>query len=384
MASIWLSPIVRSLVQGKKSKGSVSAAAKIAKVQRMAAIHITGAMCTTTRNVLDAHADLLPVDLLIDKHCFREALRLATLSKLHPLAPHVRNATKHKPRKHPSPLHNIMHAYSLDPSTIEKINPVRHAPHWICPVNTRIAPDRVTAIKEEEDDKSEIRIYADGSGFEGKVGRAVVIFRNGTRKANTRYRLGELSEHTVYKGELVGLNLGAELLCNEVRLKKVSFYTDNKAGIQSLDSFKPTPRHYLADKFLTEMVKVRKKYPRCTIWVRWIPGHEDVQGNEAADKEAKKAATDGSSPNLLLPRFLGGSADLPFSKSALKQKFYTELKAENSQLFVNSPRCNRLCQIDESAPSKAFQSLVRDIPRCHASILVQLRTGHAPLNRHLH
>ena len=43
----------------------MSAAAKIAKVQRMVVIHITGAMRTTARDILDAHADLLPVDLLI-------------------------------------------------------------------------------------------------------------------------------------------------------------------------------------------------------------------------------------------------------------------------------------------------------------------------------
>ena len=100
-ASVWLTPIVQSTTKGKKSKGSIGATTRLAKVQRMAAIHITGAMCTTASDVLDAHADLLPMDLLIDKHCFREALQLATLLKSHPLYSHVHQAAKHKLRKHP-------------------------------------------------------------------------------------------------------------------------------------------------------------------------------------------------------------------------------------------------------------------------------------------
>ena len=383
-ASIWLTPIVRSTVRGKRSKGSIGAATKLAKVQRMAAIHITGAMRTTATDVLDAHADLLTMDLLIDKHCFREALRLATLPKSHPLYSHVKAAAKHKPRKHPSPLHEIMHAYSIDPTTIETITPVRHAPSWTSPVTTRIAPDRKTAIDEEERDNADIRIYTDGSGFEGKVGAGAVLYRCGVRKGRLRYRLGELTEHTVYEGELVGLNLGAELLRKETRVKDVSIYTDNQASIQALESFKPTPGHYIADEFLRMISNIRKRFTRCKIRISWIPGHEDVQGNEDADDIAKKAATDGSSHNAALPSFLRKINTLPLSKSALKQKFDAELKAENSSIFAKSPRCNALRRIDETAPSAAFQKLIRDIPRRHASILAQLRTGHIPLNKHLH
>jgi hypothetical protein len=140
----------------------------------MAAIHVTGAMRTTATDVLDAHADLLPTDLLINKHCFREALRLTTLPKHHPLHGHVKSAAKHKPRKHPSPLHKIMHAYSLNPTTIETIAPVQHAPNWIW-----IATDRKTAIDEEERDNMDIRIYTDGSGYKGNVGAGAVLYRHG-------------------------------------------------------------------------------------------------------------------------------------------------------------------------------------------------------------
>jgi len=40
--------------------------------------------------------------------------------------------------------------------------------------------------------------------------------------------------------------------------------------------------------------------------------------------------------------------------------------------------------IDESAPSKTFQNLVRNVPHHHASLLMQLQMGHILLNKHLH
>jgi hypothetical protein len=53
-ASIWLTPINRSSVRGRKLKGFVGAATKLNRVQRMASIHITEAMRTTARDVLNA------------------------------------------------------------------------------------------------------------------------------------------------------------------------------------------------------------------------------------------------------------------------------------------------------------------------------------------
>jgi hypothetical protein len=122
--SIWLTPMTRSLVGGLKSKGSVGAATKLNRVQRMASIHITGAMRTTAQDVLNVHADLCPIDLLIDKHCYREALRLSTIPSTHPLHTHIRSAAKRKPHRHPSPLHMIFHMYKLKLERIETIAPV--------------------------------------------------------------------------------------------------------------------------------------------------------------------------------------------------------------------------------------------------------------------
>lgn len=64
-------------------------------------------------------------------------------------------------------------------------------------------------------DKAGIRIYSDGSGFEGGIGAAAVLYRGNNEPKTLKYHLGPATEHTVYKGEGVGAMLGMELLRRE-------------------------------------------------------------------------------------------------------------------------------------------------------------------------
>jgi ribonuclease HI len=385
-ASTWITPIDRDGNGGghKKARGSVGSAAKLGRVQRMATIHITGGLRSSPSDLLDAHADILPIELLIDKYCHREALRLAALPPSHPLAPHVKKAARRKPRRHPSPLHDILHAYNIDPPSIEKIAATRLSPQWHSPLHIRIAPSVSKAVEEEDQDRSDIRIYTDGSGLEGNVGAGAVLYRDGSRKSSLRYRLGSLTRHTVYEGELGGLILGAELLRKLRRVYEVTFYVDNQASILALKSFRRGPGHYMIDIFLKLITRILKSNPYAFIAVRWIPGHEGVQGNEAVDLVAKRAATEGSSHDNTLPACFRSRITLPISKSAIKQQFNANLEARNSGLFAKSPRSNSIHRIDKSLPSNAFMKLTEGLPRRHASLLFQLRSGHIPLYKHLH
>lgn len=67
-----------------------------------------------------------------------------------------------------------------------------------------------------------------------------------------------------------------------------------------------------------------------------------------------------------------------------KQQFQSNLKTRNSALFATSPRCQAIHRIDKSVLLSQYQRLIVDLPRRHSSLLMQLRLGHAPLNKHLH
>jgi len=383
-ASVWLTPITRRGDGMRKSRGSVGAATKLARVQRMAAIHITGALRTTANDTLDAHADLLPLDLLIDKHCFREALRLATLPTTHPLQSHVKKAAKRKPKKFPSPLHVLFHAYPIDPPSVETIEAVRRSPKWKSKLRTHIATKQEKAVEEECNNRSDIRIYADGSGIEGNIGAAAVLYRNGRLRRSLKCQLGTILHHTVHEGELVGVGLGFDLLWKEAAYHSVAFFVDNQAAIQRTNSRKPNAGHYLVDYIHRQAARILQQYPDLPIVINWVPGHQGVQGNEVADELAKEAARDGSSPDNQLPKLFRSRHPLPHSKSALKQTHNAVLKTVASTMFESSPRCAAQRRIDPLIPSSKFQTLIQGLPRRHASLLMQLRSGHAPLNKHLH
>jgi hypothetical protein len=178
----------------------------------MATIHITGGLCSSPSDLLDTHANILLIELLIDKHCYREALCLAALPPSHLLATHIKKAAKRKPWRHPSPLHEILHAYGLDPPTMGEIAVTCLPPHWHSPLHICIVPSITKALKEEDQDRLDIHIYTDGSSIEGNIGAGTILYRNGTCKNCLRYRLGSLAQHTVYGGELGGLILGTEPL----------------------------------------------------------------------------------------------------------------------------------------------------------------------------
>ena len=99
---------------------------------------------------------------------------------------------------------------------------------------------------------------------------------------------------------------------------------------------------------------------------------------------AKDAARNCSSPDNQLPKLFCSRRPLLHSKSALKQTHKAVLKAVTSTMFENSPQYAAQRCIDPSIPSLKFQSLIQGLPCCHASLLMQLRAGHAPLNKHLH
>jgi len=201
-------------------------------------------------------------------------------------------------------------------------------------------------------------------------------------KGMLRYQLGTEEEHTVYEGEGVGLVLGMELIRKETNARKVSIGIDNQSGITAVISIRPTPSHYIWDLFHRRLHVASLKHINLEILIRWTPGHIGIEGNEAADKEAKCAAQEGSSPNEQLPAAL--RKRLPVSKSAAKQAYMAKLKRKAQREWEKSPHHQTINQFNDTMPSKKYLKLVKPLQRKHSSILYQLRTGHIPLAKHLH
>lgn len=91
-ADVFLNP-TPAASRRQSTTGSVQAVKRLAQVQRQAAILITGAMRTTATDVMESHANLLPMTALVRQLCQHAAIRLCTLPQNHPLHPFLARAT---------------------------------------------------------------------------------------------------------------------------------------------------------------------------------------------------------------------------------------------------------------------------------------------------
>jgi ribonuclease HI len=287
-------------------------------------------------------------------------------------------------KRRPSPLHKLQNTVRTNPETMEKITPVRHFPKWTPDVEVSIATKEKDAIREDKQANECLRVYSDGSAVDGGVGGAAVLMRGKRMIRGKRFYLGSETEHTVYEAEMIGMILAVEILREEGREGTMSLGVDNQDAIRAIGAFHSKPDHYLVGKFYDDLRRFLPDNDGRKLVIRWTPGHKGIAGNEHADKQAKRAARGETSESKQLPRSLQTKAKatliLPLSKSATKQQLKDRVKSKAKEKMRQSPHFHSLDAIDPS-PSKHFASIVEYF---HSSLLFQLRSGHTPLNKHLH
>lgn len=392
-ADIWYTP-PHTLPGKTRRSGSVGALKQLERVQRIATLAITGAFRTTPTDLLDAHAGLLPIEHMLSKVCHRALIRLCTLPDTNPMAMVTKEYYDTPTRKHPTSLHVLLQIYQANPNRIETISPVTKKPNQQRCFSVDVADSRLQSIINEKASDPELKIFTDGSGFEGGAGAAAVLFRKGRAQPARilRYHLGPLTEHTSYEAEAVGSLLAVWLLQNETCTgeREIVTYTDSQAFITATGAQNAKPAQYLMSEYLTltEKIGTRKPgqanrdNPRPNKFnLRWISAHSGVMGNEKVDEEAKKAAQGKSSPTLALPPLL--RTPLPSSSTALKQTHLAGLKKKWQEEWKKSPRHAKLTKIDPQFPFDKFRKRQDKLTRAQASMLMQIRTGHIGLNKYL-
>ncbi|KAH8929633.1 hypothetical protein BT69DRAFT_123245 [Atractiella rhizophila] len=152
-------------------------------------------------------------------------------------------------------------------------------------------------FNELKEDEGEIWIFTDGSRTEEGVACGLAMTNP---KMAAGYRLSNYDDNTVFEAELMGIDRGLVLsiALNNSRgtLSSVRIFTDSQAAVKNL-SKKP------------------KCKPGIGIVLNWIPGHNNIKGNELADTAANKA-TD--------PKSAQGHIRIPRSPSALKAIITTD------------------------------------------------------------
>ena len=103
---------------------------------------------------------------------------------------------------------------------------------------------------------------------------------------------------------------------------------DNQAVLQAFGGDLNKPAHHIAREILRQtniLSKPKKKNRKNqTLTLCWTAGHEGIEGNEKADKEAKRASEGHTTEKSILPRYLRRT--LTLNPSAIKQKQKSDLK----------------------------------------------------------
>ena len=199
-----------------------------------------------------------------------------------------------------------------------------------------------------------------------------------------RFHLRTTADHTVYKAELVGPLLALHLLRSKRGMTRAIIHLDNQAVLHVLTTHESGPAQSIIDKIILqiELTANAARAETFQLDIAWIKDHVGNVGKERADKEAKEAAVGRASRRRALPAFLVNAA-LPLSIAACRQAFNEELRVRWRQEWEASPRFIGIHKIDPSLPSKKFWKMVNKLTHRQASTLVQLRTGHVPLKKHL-
>jgi ribonuclease HI len=214
-------------------------------------------------------------------------------------------------------------------------------PWWKLPATTKISSDsKEEAAKAHQERLCQIPtqdliIYTDGSDHDGHIGAAIY---SPTAKITKGKYIGTDDTHNVYAAELTAIQMAAKLFEEKINEHtNVHIFTDNQSAIQTIDSPKRQSGQYIVKKILDIIDRVHKTKPTCNIHIEWVPGHENIEGNEQADQAAKTAATPNST---LLPTTKMRSAQKRSIKSMTRTKWETEWKTGKA----NAKRLRKMSQ----------------------------------------
>jgi ribonuclease HI len=382
--SAWYCPAARAMPRGELDKLTN----ELIKIQKRAAILISGAFRGTAGAALDTELHILPIKLRIQQIVEETTIRILTGPQW--ACPQIAKATKtRKPRQRRlggwSPTEAIAQKKPLRLQSGEKWE--EKQAFVLAPWEVRMScfiENQEAALKSHnciyekavlEEDKD--MIFTDGSGFAGHIGASMASLQHGV--TSQRRYLGTDSQSTVYAAELSGIEMALAKTKRKIENKptdtarEVIIFSDSQAAIQAVQNPQRPSGQYVLTSIYNHVRAIRSQNQiqqnPTNITIRWIPAHVGVDGNEFADEEAKSAALLGAGMGVAT------GADNPIirlaaaAKRAVRQRIRERWEKQWERETTSAPT-KRLVQ----APNKKTLRLYEGLSKPQCAILIQMRT----------
>jgi len=308
----------------------------------------------------------------------RSFTRLLTLPEKHPAGPHLEEARLSTYPVHTSPLEYLFKAFPQYSTPMETIYPFPKPPWWTPSIRIDIANNKKEAKQHHDEMTHEtdtIRFYTDGSGIEGHIGAAAYCPQTCATK---QQYLGTDSTQNVYVAELYAVKLAIDMAQDlPTCYRKCVIYADSQPAIKATSSPSRQSGQSVICAVLESVDSLKSQQPDLEISLVWVPGHEDIPGNEKADEMAKEAAKS------------NGSCGNPFQHSPLKSMRNNVIKQASKSQWdstwrreLKSSHLHRITNRVQAQPSSAIYNIAAG--RRQRVNLARLRTGHCSLNQYLH
>lgn len=332
---------------------------KLNSLQRSACLSITGAMRSTPTAAMEVLLGLLPLDLFIKNEALKTQLRLKTNGEWHQWW----GPKTTKTRGHVYWMEKWQRVdVSLFDDTKKQSLGVRR---YNVSIPTR---DDWNLINLTRPQGNEIHCFTDGSHMNGRSGAGVVIR---TSQQDTLISIPLGTSATIYQAEMMGIISAVDKITQmELFDRKLNIYCDNQACLMTLKG------HFVRSKLAIECSNrlnfLSGKQQETNLI--WVPGHNNIEGNEKADEMAKKAA---ETP------IAGPEPMVPLTKQAGNVLITKAIWKEALERWKSRKDCR---QAKMWSPQLLSPSKTRFLLSLSRKVLKQLTgyiTGHNLLNRHL-
>ncbi len=323
---------------------------RLATLQRLACLYISGAFISTPTAALEVLLGLLPLDVSIKLEAMKAAYRLASSGLLR------EGRTQ---RGHSAVLRSgqISPVLDMAPDVMSKTFVFTR------PFSVIVEP------RSEWTDETVAQItglvwYTDGSVINGKAGCGVYGAKPRTALTSS---LGKLC--TIFQAEIRAILDCAYLgIAKGFKGARITILSDSQAALRALSS------NVMTSKLVWECFHALCALSRLNnVVLRWVPGHRGFLGNENADQLAKKGA---------LTPFVGPEPTCGISWSTAKAVLHDWARTTHLQRWRGTRGQSLLKELLRE-PSISLSSFLRRQERVNLRLALAYLTGHGQFRSHL-